>query len=708
MTVSINEYVQTFEHQGKNTMLFGPWGGQDGHHWDDGVYSTIRQLEIAHGSGVDSIRIEYDRNGSSVWSEKHGGRGGAKIDKIRLAYPDEYLTSLHGHYGSIQEWGPVFVRSLTFETNKRTYGPYGVEHGTQFSFPPTQGKIVGFLGKAGWYLDAIGVYLQPLYKPNAADSNLHFPHIVAHSNEKYEYSMIQGTLGPHYDLIVAVRHKDDKNNSLPFDFSQKTYHDHNYAGHNDGKKNSVQFDFSQKNHQEHHDHNYAEHKDGKKNSVQFDFSQKNHQEHNYAGHKDDKNSSLLLDHSHKTTTHDVYAEHKNQVIPSVVPSKIEKVPPKTGKGGVVTYGPWGGNGGSLFDDGVYDAIRQINLTRNVGIVSVRVCYEKNGECVWGSKNGGTGSFKHDKITFDYPSEILTHITGYHGPTMIMGPDVIKSLTFHTTKGKHGPYGEEQGHPFSTKLKEGSIVGFHGKKGLFLDAIGVYVLEGKVPSAPISHNHEAVLSSTHNNRKPASVSPTKANNQIVLSTNKADNSQWPFNMGKRGQNEEVVHRMVKDPAPFGPGPWGGEGGKPWDDGVYTGIKQIVLTKTDAICCIEIEYDRNGQSVWSVKHGGTGGQTANRVKLDYPHEVLTCVTGYYGPINKNQGTKAVQSLTFHSTRKKYGPFGEEIGTYFASGTTEGKLVGFHGRSSMYLDAIGVHMQHWLGNQKIAKPSLMKIFS
>lgn len=69
--------------------------------------------------------------------------------------------------------------------------------------------------------------------------------------------------------------------------------------------------------------------------------------------------------------------------------------------------------------------------------------------------------------------------------------------------------------------------------------------------------------------------------------------------------------MKNPAPYGPGPWGGSGGKPWDDGVFTGIKQIFLTITDAICCIEIEYDRNGQSVWSVKHGGSGGQTTNRV-------------------------------------------------------------------------------------------------
>lgn len=60
----------------------GPWGGQGGDHWDDGVYSTVRQIEIAHGTGIDSITLEYDLNGTSVWSRKHGGLGGNKFDKV--------------------------------------------------------------------------------------------------------------------------------------------------------------------------------------------------------------------------------------------------------------------------------------------------------------------------------------------------------------------------------------------------------------------------------------------------------------------------------------------------------------------------------------------------------------------------------------------------------------------------------------------------
>ena len=98
--------------------------------------------------------------------------------------------------------------------------------------------------------------------------------------------------------------------------------------------------------------------------------------------------------------------------------------------------------------------------------------------------------------------------------------------------------------------------------------------------------------------------------------------------------------------------------------------------------------------------------NQIKLEYPHEVLTCISGYYGPIG-NEHSKVINSLTFYTSRGKYGPFGEEIGTFFTSTTTEGKVVGFHGRSSLYLDAIGVHMQHWLGSHKQSKPGFFKMF-
>lgn len=95
------------------------------------------------------------------------------------------------------------------------------------------------------------------------------------------------------------------------------------------------------------------------------------------------------------------------------------------------------------------------------------------------------------------------------------------------------------------------------------------------------------------------------------------------------------------------------------------------------------------------------------MEYPHEVLTCISGYHGSVSRDERPKVIKALTFYTSRGKYGPFGEEVGTFFTSTTTEGKVVGLHGRSSLYLDAIGVHMQHWLGSQKTPKSSLFKRF-
>lgn len=72
------------ESYGRQTTLVGPWGGQEGQYWDDGVYSGVRQVEIAHGVVIDSIRVEYDLNGRSIWSDIHGGTGGTIIDKVLL------------------------------------------------------------------------------------------------------------------------------------------------------------------------------------------------------------------------------------------------------------------------------------------------------------------------------------------------------------------------------------------------------------------------------------------------------------------------------------------------------------------------------------------------------------------------------------------------------------------------------------------------
>ena len=134
--------------------------------------------------------------------------------QVKLDCPDEFLTSIHGHYGCLNEWGPVFVRSLSFESNRKTYGPFGTEQGTYFSFPMAGGKIVGFHGKAGWYLDAIGAYLKPVEKQYSSNVMLKSQSYVANGTEKVGYSVIQGSVGENFDIVLAVRQKDEYGNPL--------------------------------------------------------------------------------------------------------------------------------------------------------------------------------------------------------------------------------------------------------------------------------------------------------------------------------------------------------------------------------------------------------------------------------------------------------------------------------------------------------------
>lgn len=70
-----------------------------------------------------------------------------------------------GHYCPVIHGGSSVIRSLTFKTNRRTFGPYGVEVGTPFSFSAErEGRIIGFKGRSGWYIDEIGFYLSSAQK----------------------------------------------------------------------------------------------------------------------------------------------------------------------------------------------------------------------------------------------------------------------------------------------------------------------------------------------------------------------------------------------------------------------------------------------------------------------------------------------------------------------------------------------------------------
>ncbi|WRX26725.1 Jacalin-like lectin domain - like 1, partial [Theobroma cacao] len=149
----------------KMSLVIGPWGGTGGAAWDDGTYHGVREITLVYDRCIDSIRVIYDKNGKPVTAEKHGGMGGNKTAEIKLNFPEEFLISVSGHYCPVVHGGGHVIRSLTFKSNQRTFGPYGVEEGTPFTFSMEGGRIAGFNGRSGWYLDSIGFRLSRVQSP---------------------------------------------------------------------------------------------------------------------------------------------------------------------------------------------------------------------------------------------------------------------------------------------------------------------------------------------------------------------------------------------------------------------------------------------------------------------------------------------------------------------------------------------------------------
>ncbi|XP_024970004.1 jacalin-related lectin 19 isoform X2 [Cynara cardunculus var. scolymus] len=143
----------------EKTILLGPWGGNGGNNWDDGAHSGVREITIVYSSCIDSIHVTYDEYGKPFTAEKRGGIGGTRSAQIKLRFPEETLISVSGHYCPVVYGGSPVIRSLTFKSNQRTFGPFGVEEGTPFNFSANGGLIVGFYGRSGWFLDSIGFCL---------------------------------------------------------------------------------------------------------------------------------------------------------------------------------------------------------------------------------------------------------------------------------------------------------------------------------------------------------------------------------------------------------------------------------------------------------------------------------------------------------------------------------------------------------------------
>ncbi|KAK1257050.1 hypothetical protein QJS04_geneDACA023721 [Acorus gramineus] len=137
----------------------GQFGGNGGDAFDYSNSNAVTEVTVRSGAAIDSIMFKYYHDGTISLSPNQGGQGGHS-NQFVLDYPNEFLTRIEGHYSPFSNVLQL-IRSLTFYTNMgNKYGPYGVEEGTYFDIPTKGAEIVGFFGRSGGLLDAIGVYLR--------------------------------------------------------------------------------------------------------------------------------------------------------------------------------------------------------------------------------------------------------------------------------------------------------------------------------------------------------------------------------------------------------------------------------------------------------------------------------------------------------------------------------------------------------------------
>jgi Jacalin-like lectin domain len=133
------------------------FGGEGGAPFDDLNHKSIKKINVYSGMLVDAIMVTYE-NGPA---KRHGGDGG-RDHSLELS-DDEYITSVTIRHSNI-------VQCLTFVTNKgnKLEGggkgrPIIDKKGEETEVKAPNGrKLIGINGRAGTFLDAIGLRWGPV------------------------------------------------------------------------------------------------------------------------------------------------------------------------------------------------------------------------------------------------------------------------------------------------------------------------------------------------------------------------------------------------------------------------------------------------------------------------------------------------------------------------------------------------------------------
>ncbi|KAI3790623.1 hypothetical protein L2E82_03808 [Cichorium intybus] len=242
--------------------------------------------------------------------------------------------------------------------------------------------------------------------------------------------------------------------------------------------------------------------------------------------------------------------------------------------------------------------------------------------VGGNESGDTIS----EATFDGDEEII----GVNGTIDTRGGHkIISSLSFKTNKRTHGPFGHATETSFSIPWEEGSLVGFYGLAGSYIESIGVY----------IKPYEEIIKVGTWGKSQPG-----------------RPQNQWSFQLEK-----------------------------------YHHLNKITINHGDLIYSLMFTTEHRGLLHTSKLAGGwNGGETISEIILDW-NEEIHAIDGTVGVSRGDDpGNIVISSISFMTNKKTHGPFGDARGTPFTVSWDDCSFVGFYGLCGWYIDSIGVYLK------------------
>ncbi|KAF3554117.1 hypothetical protein F2Q69_00017638 [Brassica cretica] len=459
-------------------------GGEGGSEWDDGVYEGVKKVYVGQDlSRITYIKFEYVKEGGEVVTREYGTVTQEDPREFVIEYPDEHITAVEGSHNKVALIATEVITSLVFKTSKGrtspTFGPnlFGVVNGTKFKFEDEGKKIVGFHGRSDKAVDALGVYLEldslttpfPIYKLEAQGGKEGsvwddgcFDGVrtvrVGQDDCRITYLEFEYVKGARFE----TRHHGVKGETQSEVFSTRSYiHDwpNNFqkrsysslsllgprgqslsgrgsallrnsklfgGGANSLRRGSLD-----------PDEFYVE--------IKFKFEDEGKKIVGFHGRSDNAIDALGVYFALESLT---------------TPFPIYKLEAQ------------GGQVGSVWDDGCFQGVRTVRVCQD----DCRVTYLEF-EYVKALRL----ETRHHGFVVNFPSEDIKLVEVTYDNPKIFRNTVITSLKFETTTGRTLTFGYDAGKKFV--LGGSRLVGFHGKEGEAIDALGAYFEHIPIPIPP---------------------------------------------------------------------------------------------------------------------------------------------------------------------------------------------------------------------------------